>query len=97
MRVLGSEVVTCVQYRPVHVKMAITTWTDDGSIRAAAHERDPTSTITFILFYFLIKILQECRDIQRAKAIKKYTELIKQQKTNYVSSGNIAVRYTETD
>ena len=44
-----------------------------------------------------MKILQECKDIQIVKANKKYTQLIKQQKTNYINSGNIALRYTEKD
>ena len=47
--------------------------------------------------FFIMKILQECKDIQIAKANKKYTQLIKQQKTNYINSGNIALRYTEKD
>ena len=41
-----------------------------------------------------MKILKECKDIQIAKANKKYTQLIKQNK-NYINSGNIALRYTE--
>ena len=34
----------------------------------------------FIFFIFLMKILQECKDIQIAKANKKYTQVKQQQK-----------------
>ena len=44
-----------------------------------------------------MKILQECKDIQIAKAYKKYTQLMKQQKTNYINSDNIALQYTQKD
>ena len=33
----------------------------------------------FFVVVFLMKILQECKDMQIAKANKKYTQLIKQQ------------------
>ena len=54
--------------------------------------------IIIIYIFFLMKILQECSIyIQIAMANKKYTQVIKQQKTNYINSGNIALRYTVKD
>ena len=55
------------------------------------------SCVFIYIYIFLMKILQECKDIRIAKANKKYTQLINQQKTNYINSGIITLRYTKKD